>query len=123
MASGESSNVPEVQSVLISRYIVPYGRSSCHTASLPSLTRCSTETNTVRFCWRSSVYRSRMSICPVPSLSILDQTASTSLSSSSSWALLSKVLGSLALSSLRTRSRSCWISMSRRASSKASMSS
>lgn len=64
-----------------------------------------------------------MAICPVPSLSIRFHTASTSRSSSSSWALLSNLLGSLALSSRRTRSRSRWISMSLRASSKASMSS
>lgn len=103
--------------------MTPYGSSSCHTASLPSLTRWSTATNVVRFSCRSAVYRSRMSICPVPSLSILLQTASTSRSSSSSWALLSKDLGSFAFSSRRTRSRSFWISMSLRASSNASMSS
>lgn len=118
-----SSSVPEVHSVLISRNIVPYGSSSCQMASLPSLTRWSMDTNIVRFSFMSAVYRSRMSICPVPSFSILCQTDSTSLSSSSSWALLSKVLGSLAFNSLRTRSRSLWISTSRRASSKASMSS
>lgn len=64
-----------------------------------------------------------MRICPAPSLSILCQTASTSRSSSSSWALFSNLLGSLAFSSERTLSRSCWISISLRASSNASMSS
>ncbi|MDO5861412.1 MAG: hypothetical protein Q4Q58_01195 [Thermoplasmata archaeon] len=103
--------------------MVPRGSSSCQTLSLPSLTRWSTETNVVRFSLRSPVYRSLMSICPVPSLSILDQTASTSRSSSSSWALLSNLAGSFALSSLRTLSRSLWISISLRASSNASMSS
>lgn len=66
-----------------------------------------------------------MSIWPVPSFSILFQTASTSRSSSSSWALLSNLpgTGSFAFSSLRTRSRSLWMSISLRASSKASISS
>ena len=80
-------------------------------------------TNVVRSSFRFPVYRSVISICPAPSFSILFHTASTSRSSSSSWALFSNLLGSLAFSSLRTRSRSAWISISRRASSKASMSS
>ncbi len=103
--------------------MVPWGSSSCQTSILPSLARWSTETNVVRFSSRSPVYRSRMSICPAPSLSILLHTASMSRSSSSSWALFSNFAGSFALSSLRTRSRSCATSISLRASSKASISS
>lgn len=64
-----------------------------------------------------------MLICPVPSFSILLQTASMSCSSSSSWALFSNLLGSFALSSALTLSLSRWISISRLASSNASMSS
>ncbi len=101
----------------------PRGSSSCLTSILPSLTRCSTETKVVRFSWRSAVYRSASLISPGPRDSILLHTASTSLSSSSSWALPSNFDGSLSPRALLTRSLSLATSSSFRASSNAPMSS
>jgi len=113
-----------MESVLISTKTCPSGRDSCQMSRRPSLTRWSTETNTVRFSFRVSPYRSSRAMGPAPRREILSHTASTSLSSSSSWALFSNLsLGCLALSSARMRSLSRAISISSRASSKASMSS
>ena len=123
MLFSESSIMPDDLSVRISMYILPDGSESCHTSSLPSLTRWRTATKVVRSSFRLPTNRSSIPIWPAPSLSILCQTASTSRSSSSSWALFSNLRGSLALSWARTLSRSFWTSISLRASSKASMSS
>ncbi len=77
----------------------------------------------VRFSWRSEVYRSDSVTSPGPIASILLHTASTSLSSSSSWALLSNLDGSLSPRAFLTRSLSLATSSSFLASSNAPMSS